>query len=154
MCGCLSCTPQPGTWQATQACVLTGNQTGDPLVCRPALSPLSHTSQGYSQSFNYLKIRVALITVTRLGIILQKQRLPVPFPIRAHAWVAGPQTRHFGEATDGCFSPLQAPLEAMPEWVLKKGSWYSLSYKSAGRRKLPMEQPGTKECGICKSHTR
>ena len=25
---------------------LTGNQTGNPLVCRPALNPLSHTSQG------------------------------------------------------------------------------------------------------------
>ena len=38
--------PQLGTWPATQACVLTGNQSGDPLVCRPALNPLSHTSQG------------------------------------------------------------------------------------------------------------
>ena len=36
----------PGTQSATQACALTGNQTGDPLVRRPALSPLSHTSQG------------------------------------------------------------------------------------------------------------
>ena len=36
----------PGTWPTTQACALTGNQTGDLLVCRPALNPLSHTSQG------------------------------------------------------------------------------------------------------------
>ena len=35
-----------GTWPATQACALTENQTGDPLVRRLALSPLSHTSQG------------------------------------------------------------------------------------------------------------
>ena len=35
-----------GTWPATQACALSGNRTGDPLVCKPALSPLSHTSQG------------------------------------------------------------------------------------------------------------
>ena len=34
------------TWPATQACALTGNQTGDPLVHRQVLSPLSHTSQG------------------------------------------------------------------------------------------------------------
>ena len=27
---------------------LTGNQTGDPLVCRPVLIPVSHTSQGLS----------------------------------------------------------------------------------------------------------
>ena len=35
-----------GTWLKTQACALTGNQTRNPLVCRPALNPLSHTSQG------------------------------------------------------------------------------------------------------------
>ena len=39
--------PPPGTWPATQACALTGNRTGYPLVCRPALNPLSHTSQGW-----------------------------------------------------------------------------------------------------------
>ena len=45
--GCLSHTPQPGTWPTTQACTLIGNQTRDPLVCRPTLSPLSHTSQDF-----------------------------------------------------------------------------------------------------------
>ena len=35
-----------GTWPATPACALTGNQTSDPLVHRPVLNPLSHTSQG------------------------------------------------------------------------------------------------------------
>ena len=35
-----------GTWLASQACVLTGNRTGDPLVCRMALNPLNPTSQG------------------------------------------------------------------------------------------------------------
>ena len=38
--------PSPGTWPATQACALTGNRTGEPLVRRPALNPLSYTSQG------------------------------------------------------------------------------------------------------------
>ena len=33
-------------WSATQACVLTGNRTSNPLVRRLALSSLSHTSQG------------------------------------------------------------------------------------------------------------
>ena len=41
----LAC-PLLGTWPATQACALTGNQTGDPLVRRLVLNPLSHTSQG------------------------------------------------------------------------------------------------------------
>ena len=35
-----------GTWPTTKACALTGNRTSDPLVHRPALNPLSHTSQG------------------------------------------------------------------------------------------------------------
>ena len=37
--------PLLGTWPATQACALTGNGTGDPLVHRPALNPLSDTNQ-------------------------------------------------------------------------------------------------------------
>ena len=46
MCGCLLRAPYWGPGPATQACALTGNQTGDSLVHRPALNPLSHTSQG------------------------------------------------------------------------------------------------------------
>ena len=38
--------PLVGTWPATQACALTGNQPSDPLVCRPVLNPLKHTSRG------------------------------------------------------------------------------------------------------------
>ena len=37
--------PQMGTWPATQACALTGNGTSDLSIHRPALNPLSHTSQ-------------------------------------------------------------------------------------------------------------
>ena len=38
--------PLLGTWPTTQACAMTGNQTGDPLVHRPAVNPLSYASQG------------------------------------------------------------------------------------------------------------
>ena len=38
--------PQLGTWPVTQARALIGNHISDPLVRRPALNPLSHTSQG------------------------------------------------------------------------------------------------------------
>ena len=41
--------PQPGTWLTTQSCALTRNRTGNPSVHRPALDPLSHTSQGIAQ---------------------------------------------------------------------------------------------------------
>ena len=43
--------PLLGTWPTTQTCALTGNPTSDPLVCRPALNPLSHISQGSYQFF-------------------------------------------------------------------------------------------------------
>ena len=47
MFGCLPCAPPPpGTCPSTQACVLTGTRTDDPLVCRLAPNPQSHTSQG------------------------------------------------------------------------------------------------------------
>ena len=58
--------PQLGLWAATQACALTGNQTSDPLVCRLALNPLSHTSQGSFRSFLSLSIlicKMGMITV-------------------------------------------------------------------------------------------
>ena len=46
--------PQLGTWPATQACTLTGNQTSDLPVHRPVLIPLSHTSQDSSYcDFNW-----------------------------------------------------------------------------------------------------
>ena len=44
--------PQPGMWPSTQACALTGNRTSNPLVLRPELDPLSHTSQGRFLLFN------------------------------------------------------------------------------------------------------
>ena len=40
-----------GTWLETQACALTGTRTGDPLVHRPPLNPLSHTSHGRTLDF-------------------------------------------------------------------------------------------------------
>ena len=42
----LLASPPLGTWPATQACALTGNRTGNPLVHRPMLNPLNYTSQG------------------------------------------------------------------------------------------------------------
>ena len=44
--------PLLGTWPAVQGCDLTGNRTSDPLVCRPALIPLRHTSLGLITTLN------------------------------------------------------------------------------------------------------
>ena len=49
--------PQPGIWPATQACALTGNQTGDLLVCGTMPNPLSHTSQGSLSLRPFLRSR-------------------------------------------------------------------------------------------------
>ena len=46
MCGWVSRSAHWGSGPKTKACALTGNQTGDPLVRRPVLNPLRHTSQG------------------------------------------------------------------------------------------------------------
>ena len=37
--------PLLGTWPTIQACALTGNGTGDPLVRRLVLNPLSHRAK-------------------------------------------------------------------------------------------------------------
>ena len=51
--------PLLGTCPTTQACALTGNRTGDPLVRRPVLNPLSNTSQGiYCISFYFVFLNI------------------------------------------------------------------------------------------------
>ena len=49
------------TWLTAQASTLTGNPTGDPLVCRLALNPLSHTSQGHLPLILKIKFIAILI---------------------------------------------------------------------------------------------
>ena len=64
--------PLLGTWPATQACTLTGNQTGNPLVHRLALNPLSHTSKGLLLSYmNYLYVFILTICLTVSQVLLE-----------------------------------------------------------------------------------
>ena len=51
--------PPLGTWPATQACALTGNRTGDPLLHRPVLNPLSYTSQGNIFNSKYILVAIS-----------------------------------------------------------------------------------------------
>ena len=55
--------PALGAWPTAQTCALTRNRTSNPLVCRLALNPLRHTSQG---SF-FCSIRMA----TGLSVLLK-----------------------------------------------------------------------------------
>ena len=50
----LTC-PLLRTWPTTQACALTGNQTGNPFIHRPMLSLLSYTSQGPNLLFGNVR---------------------------------------------------------------------------------------------------
>ena len=52
--------PQVGTWPATQTCALTGNATGNPLVLRLALNPLSH-QPGPNNSFLTLASNIGFL---------------------------------------------------------------------------------------------
>ena len=53
------------------SCILTGNQTGNPLVCRPALSPLSYTSQG--SAILFLKTAPTRLLIL---LVLKKKNSP------------------------------------------------------------------------------
>ena len=97
----LTC-PLLGTWPATQACVLTGNWTGIPLVCRPALNPLSHTSQGWWGTFLKKNFELWPVWLSWLGIMLQSKRSPVRFLVRAHCRF-GPWSGRLWEAPDWYF---------------------------------------------------
>ena len=52
--------PLLGTWPTTQAYALTGNRTSDLSVRRPALNPLSHSSQGSPHVLVYAFLCVSL----------------------------------------------------------------------------------------------
>ena len=120
-CVVASCAPPTGdlTWPATQACALTGNWTSDPLVHRPALNPLSHTSQSSVIILNVNTLQVSgkaeigrmdikkhappwLVWLSGLSASLRTKGSLVQFPVRAHAWVAE-ATTHW------CFSPSPSP---------------------------------------------
>ena len=62
--------PLLGTWPTTKGCALTGNQTDDSLVPRPALYPLSHTNQGLFLYYYYLLIIVLFSIQTAVNLIL------------------------------------------------------------------------------------
>ena len=61
--------PLLGTWLTTQACALTGNWTSDPLVHRPALNPLSHTSQGQFTKFYTLQMYSLVIHLSLAFVV-------------------------------------------------------------------------------------
>ena len=70
MCGYLLCTPHTGDWSETQECAPTGNQTGNPLVHRLALNPLSHTSHGYIILFEAILNEIVFLISLFVNLLL------------------------------------------------------------------------------------
>ena len=67
------------TWPTTQAHALTGNQTSDLLVLRPALSPLSHTSQGNKRQFFYCILNTFFLAMQKLFILMRSHLFNLSF---------------------------------------------------------------------------
>ena len=60
-CVATSHAPSTGDLAYNPACAVTGNQTRDPLVRRPALNSLSHTSQGLFHFLNYIVYDITVV---------------------------------------------------------------------------------------------
>ena len=106
--------PLLGTWPAMEACALNGNQTSDPLVCRPALNPQSHTSQGLCLFYLFFTFYFELIV--DLCAICKKQHTNTPRTLHPVSPTETPHVaaaqRHDQEAaTDG---PHSAFLSEVP----------------------------------------
>ena len=75
----LAC-PLLGTWPTAQACALTEHRTGDPLILRRVLNPLTHSSQGeyltvlflisvVARKFKYFFIYLLTIHISHIWVV-------------------------------------------------------------------------------------
>ena len=91
--------PHRGTWPATQARALTRNQTGEPLVRRLELNPLSHSSQG---SFRILSCRKTTLSMV-CGCSCSMWPYPQGQPLRFAFLGRGPDTHlHWASESSPC----------------------------------------------------
>ena len=97
-----------GTWPTTQACALTGDWTGDPLVCKPALNPLSRTSPGPSLLF-------LVFNISSVWPVISLSRKLCVFPILWEFLAFFIFIFYFYSVTIVCiFSPSLHPTPASP----------------------------------------
>ena len=87
-----------GTWPATQACVLTRNQTSDLLIHRPALNALSHSQAGEGFLRKVGRSRQSGRTVPVSENLSVGPSLPEPFC--PHGLVSPSQGGPVGEAVN------------------------------------------------------
>ena len=70
-------------------CALTRNRTGDLLLCSMMPNQLSHTGQSSKFFLKNVPHPPWLVWLSGLSAGLQTKGMPVQFPVRTHAWVAG-----------------------------------------------------------------
>ena len=75
--------PLMRTWPITQAHALTGNRTGNPVVCRPVLHPLSNTSQGNSSNILNIEFPYGL-AILFLSIYPREMKTFTNFYVNVH----------------------------------------------------------------------
>ena len=119
--------PLLGTWPTTQACALTGNQIGDPLICSSALSLLSHTSQGSvagsaGHSFFSLHPRTVesacLLSPDSTGCVSQRCKRP---------WGRWSLSPRLGEGCRGSRGNSASCWIPFPMWCLELDCGFSLT---------------------------
>ena len=83
MCGCLSSAPQWEPGLQPRQVPQTGNQSNHPLVPRPTLNPLSHTSQGRFLFFKFhLYIAISDLILNYLQINSKEHIFPLSCSIQ------------------------------------------------------------------------
>ena len=102
--------PLLGTWPETQACALTENRTGNPLILRLSLSPLSHTSQG---SFLVYSVRFSKYDIMSSANRNIFTSLPTPVPFLSLSLSLSSST---------VTSASSAVAHARQEWAPSSGS--------------------------------
>ena len=103
MCGCLLRAPYWGAWPQTQPCALTGNETRDPLMCRPALNPLSQPNQGGKIR---LFFKTNFLLLPQFTYLLS---LPTPFFIPLKS-ASGSQIQHLYHKSTLSIWPSRYPI--------------------------------------------
>ena len=123
MCSCFLCAPHWEPSPTTQACALTGNRTGIPLVHRPALNPPSYTSQGFFFFFFFFAFSLLLPPSPFSSLLLPSPSSSSPLALTSVAQLVGHRLKKRsvaglipGQGTClGCgFSPDQGASERQP----------------------------------------
>ena len=117
--------PQLGTWPATQGWTLAGNRTSDLSVHRPALNPLSHTSQGPACPFlkcglvqTKVQAKPDPVSESQSTWVQTSRQLHLFWPASSVPWSPGLWLLHLRLASSSRPLFLLTPFKLRVNWVL------------------------------------